>query len=54
MTRAAYASTSAPAQQRFALPGLQLAFDSAFETVLLAARRDRLDKAITEIAVHSE
>jgi transposase len=41
--------------QHFALPGLQLAFDSAFETVLLtAARRDRLDHAITEMAVGSE
>src|SRR5450631_1594307 len=41
--------------QHFALPGLQLAFDSAFETVLLtAARRDRLDQAITEMAVGSE
>ncbi len=30
--------------QHFAVPGLQLAFDSAFETVLLTvARRDRLD-----------
>ena len=41
--------------QHFALPGLQLAFDSAFETVLLtAARRDRLDHAITEMALGSE
>ena len=41
--------------QHFALPGLQLAFDTAFETVLLtAARRDRLDAAITEMAFHSE
>jgi transposase len=37
------------------VPGLQLAFDTAFETVLLtAARRDRLDAAITEMAFHSE
>jgi len=41
--------------QHFALPGLQLAFDTAFETVLLTtARRDRLDAAITEMAFHSE
>ena len=41
--------------QHFALPGLQLAFDTAFKTVLLtAARRDRLDAAITEMAFHSE
>ncbi len=41
--------------QRFDLPGLQLAFDSAFEAVLLTtARRNRLDAAITEMAFHSE
>ena len=41
--------------QQFAAPGLQLAFDAAFETVLLTtARRDRLDKAIAEMAADSE
>jgi hypothetical protein len=35
--------------QHFALPGLQLAFDTAFETTVLltTARRDRLDAAST-------
>jgi transposase len=37
--------------QRFALPGLQLAFDIAYDTMLAAlARRDRLDEAITVMA----
>jgi transposase len=41
--------------QRFTVPGLQLAYDTALETVLLtAARRDRLDRAITEMAASSE
>ena len=41
--------------QRFTAPGLQLAYDTALETVLLtAARRDRLDRAITEMAASSE
>jgi len=41
--------------QHFDLPGLQTAFDSAFETVLLTqGRRDRLDKAITEMAMNCE
>ncbi len=41
--------------QRFALPGLQLAFDTALETVLLTmARRNRLDAAISEMAFNSE
>ena len=41
--------------QRFTAPGLQLAYDTALETVLLtAARRDRLDRAITEMAANSE
>jgi hypothetical protein len=41
--------------QRFALPGLQSAFDSALETVLLTtARRNRLDAAISEMAFNSE
>jgi hypothetical protein len=40
--------------QRFTAPGLQLAYDTAVETVLLTvARRDRLDRAITEMAFHS-
>jgi transposase len=38
-------------QQRFDLPGLQSAYDAAYEAVLLTeARRDRLDKAISEMA----
>jgi transposase len=41
--------------QRFDLPGRQLAFDAAYETMLLTAqRRDRLDEAITAMAEHSE
>jgi len=41
--------------QRFTAPGLQLAYDTAVETVLLTvARRDRLDRAITEMAANSE
>jgi len=41
--------------QHFDLPGLQLAYDTAFETVLLTtARRDRLDKAIAQMAANSE
>ena len=41
--------------QHFLQPGLQMAYDSAFETVLLAqGRRDRLDQAITEMAMNSE
>ena len=39
----------------FPQPGLQTAFDSAFETVLLTqGRRNRLDQAIIEMAIHSE
>jgi len=39
------------AQQRFELPGLQAAYDTTLETVLLAtSRRARLDKAIIEMA----
>jgi transposase len=38
-------------QQRFELPGLQAAYDTTLETVLLAtSRRARLDKAIVEMA----
>jgi transposase len=38
-------------QQSFTLPGLQTAYDSAYEAVLLAeSRRDRLDRAISEMA----
>jgi transposase len=38
-------------RQRFELPGLQAAYDSAYEAVLLAqSRRDRLDAAITQMA----
>jgi transposase len=38
-------------QQRFELPGLQAAYDTTLETVLLAqSRRDRLDKTIIEMA----
>jgi transposase len=37
--------------QRFAQPGRQLAFESAYETMLLTGqRRDRLDQAITAMA----
>ena len=38
-------------RQHFDLPGLQAAYDTTLETVLLAqSRRDRLDKSITETA----
>ena len=41
--------------QTFAQAGLQLAFDAAYEAMLLtSARRDRLDAAITEMAGNSE
>jgi transposase len=41
--------------QRFDLPGRQLAYDSAYETMLLTLdRRNRLDAAITEMAEDSE
>jgi len=41
--------------QHFSLPGLQLAFDIAYDTMLAAvARRDRLDAAITVMAGESE
>ena len=41
--------------QRFDLPGRQLAFDAAYETMLLTVqRRDRLDAAITAMAADSE
>ena len=41
--------------QRFTLPGLQLAFDIAYDTMLATvARRDRLDEAITVMAGDSE
>jgi transposase len=41
--------------QRFALAGLQLAFDIAYDTMLATvARRDRLDAAITAMAAESE
>jgi len=41
--------------QRFDLPGRQLAFDSAYETMVLTLdRRNRLDAAIVEMAEHSE
>ena len=37
----------------FTTPGLQLAYDAAFDTMLAALdRRDRLDAAITQMAVH--
>jgi transposase len=40
--------------QRFGQPGLQTAFDEAFDTMLAAlARRDRLDAAITTMAATS-
>jgi len=40
-----------PRRQHFDSPALTVAFDSALETVLLTAdRRDRLDKAILELA----
>ena len=41
--------------QRFDQPGRQLAFESAYETMLLTVqRRDRLDQAITAMAENSE
>ena len=41
--------------QRFDLPGRQLAFDAAYETMLLTLdRRNRLDAAITEMAANSD
>ena len=41
--------------QRFDLPGRQLAFDTAYESMLMAVqRRDRLDQAIIEMAEHGE
>ena len=41
-------------QQRFELPGLAMAYDTAYETMLAAvARRDRLDKAIAVMAADS-
>src|SRR5215203_4882982 len=41
--------------QRFDLPGRQLAFDAAYETMLLTVqRRERLDTAITAMAADSE
>src|ERR1700737_2843026 len=39
---------------RFDIPGLQLAYDAAFDAMLATVdRRDRLDKAITEMAADS-
>ena len=41
--------------QQFTLPGLQLAFDIAYDTLLATvARRERLDAAITAMATDSE
>ena len=41
--------------QRFDQPSRQLAFDAAYETMLLTVqRRDRLDQAITAVAEDSE
>ncbi len=41
-------------QQRFELAGLQMAYDTAYETMLATlARRDRLDKAIAVMAADS-
>ncbi len=41
--------------QKFDHTGRQLAFDSAYETMILTGdRRDRLDAAIVEMAAHSE
>jgi len=41
-------------QQRFELAGLQMAYDSAYETMLATtARRDRFDKAIAVMAADS-
>jgi transposase len=40
--------------QRFGLPGRQVAYDAAYETVVLTTdRRDRLDQAITAMAADS-
>jgi len=42
-------------RQHFEQTGLQVAFDTALEAVLLAqSRRDRLDRAITELATDAE
>lgn len=42
-------------RQRFETPALQLAFESDFDAVLtVTARRDRLDRAITAMALDSE
>ena len=42
-------------RQRFDQPSRQLAFESAYETMLLAVqRRDRLDQAIAAMADHSD
>ncbi len=42
-------------KQRFATPGLQLAYDSGLDALLAAVeRRDRLDQAIAEMAADSE
>jgi transposase len=42
-------------QQRFVNPATRMAFDSGYEAVLaVSARRDRLDRAITEMATDSE
>jgi transposase len=42
-------------RQRFELPGLQLAFETAYDTVVAAVdRRDRLDGAIAAMAADSE
>ena len=42
-------------QQRFDSPAVRMTFESDYETVLaVTARRDRLDKAITEMAADSE
>lgn len=41
-------------KQRFDIPGLQLAYDAAFDTILATVdRRDHLDRAIAEMAVDS-
>jgi transposase len=41
--------------QKFAHPGRQLAFDSAYETMMMTGdRRDRLDAAIVKMAADSE
>lgn len=42
-------------RQRFDTPGLQLAYDAAFDAMTACVdRRDRLDRAITELAADSE